>query len=325
MKKHIVKNFFLVSFVVTTAIGAISESFYNGRKVLVTGGCGFIGSHIVEKLVDLGATVTILDNLSTGSLANIASVKDHVTLIKGDIADFQDCLRAAQGQSVIFHLAALLSVQDSMQNPQNYFDINVRGTTNLLEAARINNVHCFIFSSSAAVYGAKETICTEEDECHPLSPYGFSKLMGEMLCHFYFEQFGIRSLSLRYFNVYGSRQNPHGSYAAVVPKFRHNMQRNLPLTVFGDGLQTRDFVSVDFIAQCNVDLASIDSSRLCGQVCNVATGKSITLLELIDTLKQDFPDYSAAIMHKDALPGDIRHSTAAVSRLQNFFKNDTER
>lgn len=316
---------FLVIFVFTTTICALNESFYKDRRVLVTGGCGFIGSHIVEKLVDLGAIVTILDNLSTGSLLNIASVKDRITFIQGDISNFQDCLQATQGQSIIFHLAALLSVQDSMKNPQNYFDINVRGTAHLLEAARINSVDRFIFSSSASVYGAKETICAEEDECRPLSPYGFSKLMGEMLCHFYFEQFGVRSLALRYFNVYGPRQNPHSAYAAVVSKFKYNMQHNVPLTIFGDGLQTRDFVPVDFIAHCNIALASIDASLLHGQPCNAATGKSITLLELIDILRQDFPDYNASILHKEALPGDVYHSSADISQLQNLLKVTQEK
>ncbi len=316
MYKPCIKRFLLFVSVFVLTVYSCDKDFYKDKKVLVTGGCGFIGSHLVEQLVNLGAIVTILDNLSTGSLANIAAVRDCVTLIEGDITNWQDCLHATQGQSIIFHLAALTSVQDSLTNPQRCFDVNVHGTSHILEAARMNNVERFIFSSSAAVYGNKETMCKETDECHPLSPYGLSKLIGELLCRLYCEQYGIKTLCLRYFNVYGERQNPQGSYAAAVPKFRHNMAHNLPITIFGDGLQTRDFVPVDFIVQCNSLLASIDDSHLCGQACNVATGESITILSLVDLLKSDFPHYNASIMHKEALLGEVRHSCADTNRLQ---------
>ena len=157
-------------------------SFYQNKNVVVTGGCGFIGSHVVEKLVDAGAHVTIIDNLSTGSKENIAAVIHKVTLIIGDICDQSLCLKATQSADIIFHLAAYISVPGSVSDPAQCYLTNVDGTATLLEAARINQVKSFVFSSSAAVYGIHEGMCSENQSCNPTSPYGFSKLMGEQLC-----------------------------------------------------------------------------------------------------------------------------------------------
>jgi nucleoside-diphosphate-sugar epimerase len=211
------------------------KNYYHNTPVLVTGGCGFIGSHLVEKLVELGARVTILDNLSSGSLENIKNVQDSVTIIQKDIADFDACLESTRDQSVVFHLAAFISVPQSIKEPDVCHRTNVDGTFNMLEAARRNGVDSFVFSSSAAVYGPHEGICSENTPIAPTSPYGFSKYIGEQYCHQYKTNFNISTAALRYFNVWGERQNPNGAYAAAVAKFTQHMKENTPITIFGDG------------------------------------------------------------------------------------------
>ena len=289
------------------------EAFYKDVPVLVTGGCGFIGSHIVQKLVDLGAHVTILDDLSTGSLANIEETKNKVTVIVGTITDYETCLLATKDKKIVFHLAAFISVPQSIEAPKECYDINVNGTLNLLEAARTHNVERFIFSSSAAVYGPTDTLCTEETSLNPQSPYGYSKLIGELYCQQYAKNFGMNTVILRYFNVWGERQSPNGAYAAVVAKFVNQMRENLPITIFGDGQQTRDFVPVKEVAHANLKLGMM-AHAIPGQLFNIATGKSVTLLELIDQLKKDFPYYKHSINFAPVRSGDIKSSRADCSK-----------
>lgn len=193
-----------------------SFDFYTETPVLVTGGCGFIGSCVAKKLVALGADVSIIDNLSTGRLDNIETIKDNITFIKETITNFDTCLNITKGKKIIFHLAAFISVPESIKKPYQCHDINIQGTVNLLEAARRNNVNTFVFSSSAAVYGQREGICSEVSTTAPTSPYGFSKLIGELYCKQYAHVFDMNTVILRYFNVYGAGQNPNGPYAAVV-------------------------------------------------------------------------------------------------------------
>lgn len=289
------------------------------KKVLVTGGAGFIGSHLVEKLVELGANVTVLDNLSTGSLTNLQKVSNAITFIKGDIKTLNDCLSAARDCQIIFHLAAHVSVPESLQNPKECYETNVIGTLHMLEAARQNSIKRFIFSSSAAVYGPKEELCHEESICQPESPYGHSKLIGELLCQDYWHDYGVQTICLRYFNVFGNRQNPHGSYAAVVCKFKQCMQQNKPITIFGDGLQTRDFIGVDSVVDANIQLA-MSADHNAGTIFNIGTGQSISLLELITQLKKEFPFYVHKPIFKPARQGDIKHSRADCSKYQMLEK-----
>lgn len=302
----------------------ILRDFYHDRLVLVTGGCGFIGSHLVDQLVELGARVTIIDNLSTGSLDNIAQVRDKVTFIKGSITDFETCMNTCRGQSIIFHLAAFISVPKSVSNPADCYQTNVTGTLNLLEAARIHNIERFIFTSSSAVYGTTQERCDEEaTPCNPISPYGSSKLIGELLCKQYTLQYDLATVMLRNFNVYGPRQDPNGPYAAAVAKFSAAMQNNEPVSIFGDGLQTRDFISVFEVVHANLVLAMV-APDIAGQVLNVATGSNIAIRDLFDLLNQQHPDYNHAPTFQPARPGDVRHVYANCTRYKKVIESYLE-
>ena len=287
--------------------------------VLVTGGAGFIGSHLTHHLVERGAKVTVLDNLSTGKKDNLHDIIDRIMFIEGDVTDFETCMHAAKNQRVIFHLAAQVSVPASLEDPVFCHHTNVTGTLNLLEAARqYATIERFILASSSAVYGQKSGSCKETDMCNPTSPYGYSKLLAEQLVGQYAHVFNVHTLCLRYFNVWGERQNSEGQYAAVVTKFKDNMHKNLSLTVFGDGLQTRDFMYVGNVIQATVAMACIPLPLLQGQAVNIATGKSITLIDLIEQLKQEFTQYTGPITFAAERPGDIKHSSADCSTYHNL-------
>ena len=304
---------------------AISEEclsrFYNGTPVLVTGGCVFIGSHLVEKLVHLGAHVTVLDDLSTGTLTNIATVQDQITFIRGDITDFSTCLAATQNQNLIFHLAAFVSVPASTEDPHQCHTINIIGTENLLEAARINNIKRFVFSSTCAVYGESDVPCIESAIATPISPYGFSKLIGEIYCKEYSQLFNLETVAMRYFNVYGPRQNPQAHYAGVITKFTHDMEHNLPLTIFGDGTQTRDYVPVETVVEANIILGICSKQLIQDQIFNIATGKSSNLFDIIQMLKEKYPLYNNDIIFKPARPGDVKHVTADCSKYNTLYSS----
>lgn len=289
------------------------EQQFKNMPVLVTGGCGFIGSHLVEKLVQCGAKVTILDNLSTGDINNIASVKDDVILIEEDITNQKACDKVTNNQKIVFHLAALTSVTESEQNPDTCNAINVDGTHNMLQAAKNNNVQRFIFSSSASVYGNNNGICTEETKCAPISVYGQSKLAGEQLCH-EFANNGLETVVLRYFNVYGARQ-PLGS---IFANLRHCMLNNLPITIFGHGHKTRDFVSVETVADANVRCATLEAYKVNNHVFNIGSGQSKSLIELINELKQEFSDFNAGILSAPPRKGDLEHSCANCSKYHKI-------
>ncbi len=296
------------------------NNFFSGKSVLVTGGAGFIGSHLCQELIKQGARVTVLDNLSTGKLENLALIKNDLLFLQGSITDYAMCLKATNNVSVVFHAAAFISVPASLKNPLSCYETNVTGTTNLLEACRVQNVDRFVFSSSSAVYGNNEGICHEQTPCAPTSPYGFSKLLGEQYCRHYSAVFGLNTVSLRYFNVYGERQNPHGAYAAVVAKFRHHIQHNLPVTIFGDGTQTRDFIPVEKVVQANLNLAQLPPSLMKGDPYNVATGTSTSLLDLFSLLKRELHQSTSSLQFESARPGDITHSSAACDRYRNILK-----
>lgn len=288
--------------------------WYTNKKVLITGGAGFVGSHLSESLITHGAHVRILDDLSTGSLDNIASIANQVEFIQGTITDFNTCLHATKDIHIIFHTAAFISVPQSFENPQLCYDINITGTQYLLETARINKVERFIFSSSCAVYGNTHDICTETMPCNPTSPYAFSKYIGEQYLRHYADMFNMKTVSLRYFNIYGPRQNPHGAYAGVIARFRHQLQHNLPLTIFGDGSQSRDFIPVASIVEANLCLTQLPEEHMNGDVYNIGTGSSISLLEMIDLLKKEFPTSTSTIEFLPQRQGDIQYSAADCSK-----------
>lgn len=297
----------------------MNEYLFKNLSILVTGGSGFIGSHLAEKLVDLGANVTILDNLQKGKLENLSNIFNKINFINGDITNFNICLEATKNQNIVFHLAAFVSVSESMEQPIECNKINIQGTLNLLEASRINNVNKFIFSSSSAVYGNKNETCNEDDECKPTSVYGYSKFIGEILCKQYSELFGLKTICLRYFNVYGQRQDPNGQYAGVIAKFSDSMKNNKSIIIYGNGKQTRDFIAVEKVVEANLKLAMLPIDKFNGQFVNIASGKSITLLELIENLKADFPNYNLKPIFAPERSGDILISKANCNKYHKLL------
>jgi len=279
---------------------------------LVTGGAGFIGSHIVKELVRQGQKVTVLDDLSGGKLENLVSVQDKITFIKGDICNFSTVLKACQGTHFLLHLAALISVAESMAKPQETAQINVQGTVNVLEAARQCGVKRVVFSSSAAVYGTRPELPYKETtpiDCQ--SPYAWSKQAGAELCQLYTKAYGLEAVALRYFNVFGPGQNPNSAYAAVIAKFMQLAVENKPLGIDWDGLQSRDFVSVKDVVQANL-LAAMKGVP--GEIYNVASGRTYTLLELADTIEKVSGRKLERISRPKRL-GDVHESSADISKI----------
>lgn len=295
------------------------ENPYLHCPVAITGGCGFIGSHLAEQLVSLGADVSIIDNLSTGRLQNIAHLEKHVRLVAADITNKAACARAFAGARIVFHLAACTSVAESLKKAYQYQKVNIHGTYTVLEAARRAGVSRVVFSSSAAVYGVQNTLCREDMPCAPLSLYGYSKQIGELLCAQYLHLFGLHTTILRYFNVYGPRQEAESDNASVVARFRHQMAHGLPITIYGDGQQMRDFVPVSHVVDANIRLAL--APQAVGQIFNIASGSSITLLELVERLKIEYPAYHAPLVFKSVRAGDIVYSMADCSKYQSLVEH----
>lgn len=283
-------------------------------QVLVTGGAGFIGSHLVRALVERGTGVRVLDNLSTGSRDRLADIGRNVELIEGDIRDRQACDHAVQGAQAIFHLAAYISVPGSVANPELADEINIQGTLNLLLAARDAGVSRFIFSSSSAVYGDTEVLPTPETVVPmPTSPYGVEKLYGEHMCRLCTSLYGMEAVALRYFNVYGPGQNPQSEYAAVIPKFMTMLLQGRAPAIFGDGEQTRDFLYVGDVVKANLLAATAEGAV--GQVFNIAGGQATTLNALYSQLKTALGSNLDAT-HGPERAGDIRHSSADISKAR---------
>lgn len=294
------------------------QNFYKGKRVLVTGGAGFIGSHLVERLVEYGARVSVIDNFSTGSINNLKNVVAEVTIFYADICSGHSVVKATQNQDIVFHLAALTSVPASVENPELCSKINVQGMQQLLEACVKNGVASFVFSSSSAVYGNRSTPCREDDEPQPESPYAQSKLMGEVLCKKYAEQSSLKATVLRYFNVFGPRQSPTSPYAAVVATFTDRLLNGKPITIFGDGMQTRDFINVSDVVAANLTVGRVECSK--GEVFNIGTGKSINLLELIDHLEKTLKVRRADVLFQPARRGDIVHSSACCDKYKRLVE-----
>lgn len=279
-------------------------------RVLVTGGAGFIGSHLVEGLVTRGAKVVVVDNLSTGKLSNLRCVMDQIRFLDGDVRDEQTIREAVEGAEYVFHQAALPSVARSLEDPIASNDVNVCGTLNVLVAAREYGVKRVIYASSSSVYGDTPELPKDETmPVNPLSPYATSKLAGESYCSVFTRVYGLSTVSLRYFNVYGPRQDPDSPYAAVIPIFIRDMRQNAPLTVFGDGEQTRDFTHVRNAVQANV--RAMEAPGVSGEVFNVACGQRISLNQIIDLLAV-LAGRRPAVRYLADRPGDVRHSLASI-------------
>lgn len=285
---------------------------------LVTGGAGFVGSHLVDALVSAGHRVTVLDNLSTGKRANIAQHGSLVSLIKADIRDLGALNEACQGQDVIFHKAAIASVAESVRDPKTTYEVNILGTGNLFEAAGKAGVKHLVFASSAAVYGPAEV-----SECHEALPpqaasqYGLSKLVGEQYGRFYSDFNSMQVTCLRYFNIYGPRQNPQSDYAGVISLFINKALTNQTLTIYGDGLQTRDFVNVADVVQANLRALS-QTGQYHFEVINVGTGNSISVLDLVETLRSLGFD-ALTVQHQPERRGELRHSRSNINKARELL------
>ena len=263
-------------------------------KYLVTGGAGFIGSHIARALLAQGADVRILDNFSTGRRENAEELRrqfngHQLEILEGDVRDAPPVKDAVRGVEVIFHEAAFVSVPQSMDEPQACFDVNIMGTSLLFDTARKAGVRRVVIASSAAVYGESAALpLVEETPLQPLSPYALSKRVDEMYAELFTNVFGFEVVALRYFNVYGPRQRPDSMYAAAVPIFARRLLDGKPVTIFGDGGQTRDLINVHDVVQAN--LIASEHPNAAGKVFNICTGVETRLLDLLEVLYELFPD-----------------------------------
>ncbi len=277
-----------------------------GKRVLVTGGSGFIGSHIVKELLSQGADVIVLDNLSTGKLSNLEEVQDQITFQEGDIRDLDLLHDLLVEIDFVFHQAAFVSVPLSMENPDQCFEINAAGTIQLMSAAARAGVKRFVFASSAAVYGDNPHIPLQESaKLKPQSPYAVSKLVDELYKDLYTENFGLEVVALRYFNVYGPKQPPDSDYAAAIPIFIRRMMQDQQPVVYGDGGQSRDFIYVEDVARANVLAA--ESALAPGEAFNICSGKEINILDLIKIIGGVL-NINPKIIFEDPRSGDIYRS-----------------
>jgi UDP-glucose 4-epimerase len=287
------------------------------RSFLVTGGAGFIGSHIAEALVNRGDRVRVLDNLSTGRSENLAAFRNKIEFIEGDIVDPATVARAVEGVDCIYHEAALASVQWSIDRPLDSHAACCTGTVNILDAARRAGVRRVVFAASAAAYGDQPLSSKREtDEVDPLSPYAAAKLASEHYLHAFSAAFGLETVALRYFNVFGPRQDPASPYSAVIPLFITAMLAGKQPKVFGDGRQSRDFVFVANVVQAN--LLAADAPNVSGRSFNVATGRGTDLLHLIELLNR-LLGTCIKPHHEPPRVGDIRESLADITKARKYL------
>ncbi len=284
----------------------------NNTVSFLTGGAGFISSHLAEKLVKKGHRVIIYDNFSTGNIENLTAIKDKIEIIKGDINDFQTLCQAMKGADYVYHHAALVSVAQSMEEPANTQKINIEGTNNVLEAARINGVKKVLLASSSAVYGNGTDIPYKESaktDCR--SPYAASKLIGEELLKCYFKAYGLDTVCVRYFNVFGPGQSANSPYAAVIAKFMDLAKQGEKFLIDWDGLQSRDFVFIDDVTEATI-LAMEKGEP--GEVYNIASGRTYTLLKLAEEIENLFGKKIERVF-RPKRAGDIKESAADISKI----------
>ncbi|MGB9764505.1 MAG: SDR family oxidoreductase [Candidatus Saccharicenans sp.] len=287
------------------------------QNYLVTGGAGFIGSHLVETLVRRGCRVRVLDNFSSGKEENLKDFIDRIELIRGDIRDRKLCLRASRGMEVILHQAALASVPRSVAEPLVAHEINLTGTLNLLLAASEAKVKSLVFASSSAVYGDDPVFPKKEESLgKPLSPYAAQKLASEKYIQVFSLLYGFNAVCLRYFNVFGPRQDPHSQYAAAIPIFITRMLAGNPPIIFGDGQQSRDFIYVENVVKANLLAAEAEGFR--GEAFNIGSGSRITINELADKINSCL-NLSLKPVYAEPRAGDIKESYADISRAEKFL------
>ncbi|MFA6599653.1 MAG: SDR family oxidoreductase [Candidatus Omnitrophota bacterium] len=286
---------------------------------LVTGGAGFIGSHIAEALVARGYRVRVFDNLSTGLISNLSGMGSRVELIKGDVRNMRQVRKAVRGADYVFHLAANRAVLRSVDNPLETNEVNVTGTLQLLIAAREAKVKRFIFTSSSSVYGDTEKFpCVENDLPRPQSPYAASKIMGEYYCKQFTDLYGLSTVSLRYFNVFGPRQNPESRYSAVIPIFIECLLKRKSPEIHWDGKQSRDFSYVDNVVHGN--LRAMKAPGVSGEVFNIACHEEFSVLDIFNGIKKilDIPDVKPVFYPKRA--GDVRRTFADINKSKRLLK-----
>jgi UDP-N-acetylglucosamine/UDP-N-acetyl-alpha-D-glucosaminouronate 4-epimerase len=292
------------------------------RRYLVTGGAGFIGSHLVSALLKLGASVRVLDDFSSGKRENlegpaIPEATGRLEVLEGDLRDATTVKTALNGVEVVFHEAAFVSVPESMERPEKCLDVNCTGTSGLLEAARQAGVRRVVVASSAAVYGDSEELpLREESTPRPQSPYAASKQMTEILAALYTRALGLEVAALRYFNVYGPRQRPDTQYAAAVPIFIRQLRSGRAPTIFGDGTQTRDLVFVGDVVRAN--LAAAEHPAAPGEVFNICTGLSNSILDLLEALYQLIPGAPPPVF-AEPRPGDIHASVGNPAKAKSLL------
>jgi UDP-N-acetylglucosamine 4-epimerase len=302
------------------------------KKVLVTGGAGFIGSALVETLLQHGNQVVCLDNFATGKALNIESFlpSPHFEFIEGDIRNFASCERACNGVEYVFHQAALGSVPRSVKDPITSNEVNVNGFLNMITAARNAGVKQFVYASSSSVYGDHPALPKlEENTGNPLSPYAVTKKVNELYARVFGELYNMRTIGLRYFNVFGRRQDPDGQYAAVIPRFVKSLINHQAPAIFGDGSQTRDFTYIENVVQANILAAQVENAEAYNTAFNVACGDRVTLNQLYEFLRDGLAVFDPAIasiepQYVEPRQGDIPHSLASIEKTNRLLGYNPE-
>ncbi|TWO33985.1 SDR family oxidoreductase [Seonamhaeicola sediminis] len=292
-----------------------------GKKVLVTGGAGFIGSNLIDVLINQNNTVVCLDNLATGHLKNIEPHLNHpnFTFIEGDIRDLETCLNASKGADIILHQAALGSVPRSINNPMLTNEVNISGFLNMLWATKENQVKRFVYAASSSTYGDHPDLPKKEANIgNPLSPYAVTKYVNEMYADVFARTYGIETIGLRYFNVFGPKQDPNGAYAAVIPKFINLILKGESPTINGDGTHSRDFTYIDNVVQINQLAALTENTEAVNTVYNVACGENTNLNELVMAIKKRLKEKGVTanvdVIHGPERKGDVKHSLASIQK-----------
>lgn len=287
--------------------------------VLVTGGAGFIGSHIAATLIERGARVRVIDDLSTGNLENLAEISGHIDFVRASLTDTDALRRALDEVEVVFHQAAIPSVPRSVENPRETHEACVEATFSLLSAARDARVRRLVYAASSSAYGDQPTLPkTEEMRPDPLSPYAVAKLVGEYYCQVWTRTYNLETVSLRYFNVFGPRQDPSSPYSGVISRFVSALLSGTRPVIYGDGEQSRDFTYVANVVEAN--LRAAETARGVGQVINIANGQKITLNELLNLLKKITGKADIEAEYREARVGDVRHSLADISLARELLE-----
>ncbi|WP_298119845.1 SDR family oxidoreductase [Flavobacterium sp.] len=297
-------------------------------SILITGGAGFIGSNLCEYFLSKGYKVTCLDNFATGHRYNVEKFlkEDNFTLIEGDIRNIEDCKKATLNVDYVLHQAALGSVPRSINDPITTNDVNISGFLNMLVASRDNNVKRFVYAASSSTYGDSESLPKIEDKIgKPLSPYAITKYVNELYAEIFSKTYGLETIGLRYFNVFGRKQDPNGAYAAVIPKFVMQLMNNESPVINGDGNYSRDFTYIDNVIQMNELAMTTQNQEALNTVYNTAFGDRVTLNEMVQSLKKYLSDYDSSIANIEIIygpnrVGDIPHSLASIEKAKQLLK-----